>query len=171
MCEVPNGPDSPCTLIIDVEQSDYYKYENLSGNYTSFCAVSSNFFASIAGDGIGSAEFNAVDNAMYIDGNNITYRAWLRNDVEGYEHFYLEGDAGAAFSVSSSNQNIVTNGLSGSQICGFSDINSIFAETITYNFSNHTAFDLSEIEETGLLHIVNEENSEHDVVISIDALH
>lgn len=162
-----NGPDIPSTLILTVKASDSFEYHNLNEAYTSFCVISENTFGSISGEGIQSVTFDSAKKELSVNGEKMTYSAWLDIGIPSYEHFYLKGENSSAFSIYATEQGVATRGVTGTQECGFADIDSIFASTTQLSFAESSEFDLQNVSVAGNITFLTNEHDTQATILPI----
>lgn len=150
---IPNGEFAPADLIITVRNSSSFSFINQNNDYVYF-GVSSPFgFSSISGYGITTAIANLSETVLSVEGTGMAYSAWIETGLPGYEYFYIRGENNTDFDLSVDNQNIVLNGLSGVQNCGFSSSDFIITEVPPTIFSGGNYIDLSAISREGTVQV------------------
>lgn len=152
---VPNGPDLPCTLLITVKASDIFEFENISSEYSYFSVSSPNGFGCVSGEGLDKVTMNFETNTLTTEGSDQLFSAWLETGFSGYEFFYIEGSSETEFSVAANNETVEITGLVGTQKCGFSDANSLIADTSLLQFTGNNVLDMTEIADSDCLQFAN----------------
>ena len=153
---IPNGDNYPAGLLLTVKQSDSFTYTNLSGSDADVCVTAGNGFASVTGAGITGVKLDLANKALTVSGERLSYTAWLKVGIPGYEYFYLKGTNAAAFSIAAEGETVATHGLTGQQTCGFADVDSPQANTASLTFGEESRLDLSKLSETGKLQFSTE---------------
>lgn len=168
-CMVPNGPDSPCTLIIELPESDHYEYTNFDGDNTSFSITSDSAFGCISGSGICSVLFDAAKNVLSVDGKEMDFALCLRTNIPQFEYFYLNGNNDTCFSVGTEGLNIITDGLAGEMTCGYAPVSSLIPETAPLTLSENCSLDFSNAAINGSIYIAAGDDPAFNSVLPIDS--
>jgi hypothetical protein len=146
---IPTSPTSTADLVLTVDLSESFEYENFSAGHTSFCVTSSAGFGSVSGKGINRVSVDTNKKSIEVDGTNMEYCIWLDTGIKGYEHFYLKGTNSTAFSIAAKEQKVCSYGIVGEQECGFATRDQVSASTTTQVFKTESSLELSVLGETG----------------------
>lgn len=165
-----NGSDYPSLLKLTVNASAYFVYENLLEGYTSFSVHCAGGYGDIRGDGLKKITIDAINGTISAEGENISYRAWLKIDVRDYEYFFIKGENANAFTISKTQDGVATQGLNGVQMGGFADRKTMTPRITELNFTNRDAFDLSQTAETGTILFTSNGTSNAELVIDVSVL-
>ena len=160
----PNGPDTPATLQLRVNSSDYFTYSS-PYKESSFFVSDPQYFGGASGQNITSISVGA-DGTVQLHGDDMMYNALVSPQTENAGYLSIRGNGiGSAFLQVAGNT-VTTSGMAGPCTISFLRSDGIESLPVSVTLSDYTEIGLPSGQKNAIFSIKNSNDSSANQLIS-----